>query len=42
MKSIIGMMLFGLLLMGCAIDSSSLNLGTSFSQYAAACKKATM
>ena len=42
MKSIIVMMLFGLLLMGCAIDSSSLNLGTSFSQYAAACKKATM
>ena len=28
--------------MGCTIDSSSLNLGTSFSNYAAACKKATM
>ena len=42
MKSTIGMMLFGLLLMGCAIDSSSLNLGTNFYQYAAACKKATM
>ena len=42
MKSIVGMMLFGLLLMGCAIDSSSLNLGTNFYQYAAACKKATM
>ena len=42
MKNIFGMMLFGLLLAGCAIDSSSLNLGTNFYQYAAACKKATM
>ena len=42
MKSIFGMMLFGLLLVGCAIDSSSLNLGTNFYQYAAACKEATM
>ena len=30
------------MLTNCAIDSSSLNLGTSFSQYASACKKATM
>ena len=42
MKNLTVLMFASILLMNCAIDSSSLNLGTSFSQYAAACKKATM
>ena len=42
MKNLTVLMFASILLMNCAIDSSSLNLGTSFSQYATACKKATM
>jgi len=42
MKKLLGLLFLGFLLSGCAINSSSLDLGTSFSNYTAACKKATM
>jgi len=42
MKKLVGLIFVSIMLTNCAIDSSSLNLGTSFSQYAAACKKVTL
>ena len=42
MKKLVGLIFVSIMLTNCAIDSSSLNLGTNFYQYAAACKEATM
>ena len=42
MKKILVVLVMGLLLSGCAINQSALNLGTNFSDYATACKKVSL
>ena len=42
MKKLVSLIFVSIMLTNCAIDSSSLNLGTNFCQYAADCKKATL
>jgi len=42
MKKLFGIIFLSLFLSGCAINQSALNLGTNFSDYAAACKKVSL
>ncbi|MDC1277866.1 hypothetical protein N8Z02_00525 [Pelagibacteraceae bacterium] len=39
MKKILGIVFLGMILSGCSINESSLNVGTNFSDYVSSCKK---